>query len=142
MKRKCFAPVCAGLLALSLFSGCANDSVNYKNGSYTGKSGKDDRGAYGEVKITIKDNKLTACQFVTYKSDGTLKDESYGKINGEIANQDYYNKAQLAVKAMQKYAEQLVAKQKLSSVDAVAGATISFDQFKEAVTEALAAAQA
>lgn len=140
--KKYLAPVLAGFVALSFVTGCANDTISYKDGIYTGKSGKDDRGAYGEVKLTIKDNKLVDCQFITYKNDGTIKDESYGKINGAISNQDYYDKAQLAVQAMQKYADQLIAKQKLSGVDGITGATISFDQFKEAVTEALSAAKA
>ena len=49
---------------------------------------------YGEVTITIKDNAITACEFKTYEENGTLKDENYGMVDGEIKNQDYYNKAQ------------------------------------------------
>jgi major membrane immunogen (membrane-anchored lipoprotein) len=38
---------------------------------------------------------------------------------------------------MEDYARQLVAAQELADVDAIAGATIAFGQFEEAVTDAL-----
>ncbi|ATW27391.1 FMN-binding protein [Candidatus Formimonas warabiya] len=134
-----------GVLALTLLllSGCGNgsDSSAYQDGTYTGKSSPDDRGAYGEATVTIADHKITACTYVTRQKDGTVKDEEYGKVNGEISNQDYYDKAQLAVKAMQQYARQLVEVQKPEDVDAVSGATIAYDQFMEAVKNALEAAK-
>jgi major membrane immunogen (membrane-anchored lipoprotein) len=61
-------------------------------------------------------------------------------VNGEISNQAYYDKAQLAVRAMEAYAQQYVATQDVKAVDAVSGATIAYDQFREAVGEALAGA--
>ena len=131
------------ILALGLFAGCgkASGSTSYKDGTYTGKSGQDDKGAYGEASVTIIENKITDCKYVTRQSDGSIKDEEYGKVNGEISNRDYYDKAQLAVKAMQQYAQELVKVQKLEEVDAVSGATIAHDQFTEAVKDALAQAK-
>jgi major membrane immunogen (membrane-anchored lipoprotein) len=127
------------MLILALLSGCQDSSrdVVYKDGTYIGKSGEDDRGAYGEVTITIKDGEIAACEFVTWQKDGTIKNENYGKINGEISNQDYYDKAQLAVGAMKQYALTLVEVQAAEDVDAVSGATNSYDQFYEAVSSAL-----
>lgn len=127
------------VLALGLFSGCgkSSGSASYKDGTYTGKSSEDDKGAYGEATVTIRDNKITDCRYVTWQSDGTEKDEEYGKVNGEISNRDYYDKAQLAVKAMQQYALELVNVQKPEEVDAISGATISHGQFVEAVKDAL-----
>jgi major membrane immunogen (membrane-anchored lipoprotein) len=104
---------------------------------YSGRSGEDDTGAWGEVVITIADGRIAACDFVTREKDGTVKGENYGKINGEIASQDYYDKAQLAVRAMRQYAGEYVEKQRLRDVDAVSGATLSYDQFNEAVEYAL-----
>ena len=127
-----------------MFTGCGGGSL--KDGTYSAESsmyesledGEDEGGeGYGAVTITVKDNKVTACEFTTYMPDGTPKDEEYGKKNGEIANQDYYNKAQRAVKASQNYAEQLAAKGDLKEVDAITGATISYNEFNEAVELAL-----
>lgn len=131
------------VLALGLLAGCGGDSgdVSYIPGTYTGKSGKDDSGAYGEVTVTIQDNRITDCVFITWQQDGTIKDEEYGKVNGAIANQDYYDKAQAAVKAMPQYAQQLAEVQKPEEVDVISGATVSHDQFVEAVENALQAAQ-
>jgi major membrane immunogen (membrane-anchored lipoprotein) len=78
---------------------------------------------------------------VTWQRDGTIKDAEYGKINGEISNQSYYDKAQLAVRAMEKYAGDLGRAGNLKDVEAVSGATIAYDQFREAVGEALEGAR-
>lgn len=139
MKNKAFSIVSALAFTVLLLAGCKDSSapVTYKDGTYTGKSSGDDRGAYGEATITIQDTKITDCQYVTWQKDGSIKDENYGKVNGVISNQDYYDKAQLAVKAMKEYAEKLVEVQKLEDVDAISGATIAFDQFQEAVNDAL-----
>ena len=117
-------------------------SANYADGTYEGKSqvheGDEDGNGdgYGVVTITIKDNAITACEYRTYETDGTLKGDDYGKQNGEIANKDYYAKAQKAVKANAVYAEELVGKD-LNDVDAISGATISYNEFREAVMDAL-----
>jgi major membrane immunogen (membrane-anchored lipoprotein) len=123
------------ILALLLVAGCGEPA--YRDGVYSGRSGADDTGAWGEVVITIAEGRIAACEFVTREKDGTLKGEDYGKINGEIASQDYYDKAQLAVRAMGQYAKDFVEKQRLKDVDATSGATIAWDQFNEAVGYAL-----
>jgi major membrane immunogen (membrane-anchored lipoprotein) len=115
----------------------ACEKAGYKDGIYSGRSGEDDTGAWGEVVITIAGGRIAACEFITRAKDGTIKGEDYGKINGEIANQDYYDKAQLAVRAMEQYARAYVEKQRLRDVEAVSGATIAYDQFNEAVESAL-----
>lgn len=145
MNRK-YLPVFGGAaLAALLLAGCG--SANYADGTYTAQSsvyegiededGDEGGDGYGVVTITLKDNVIVDCEFTTYMTDGTVKDEEYGKKDGEIANQDYYNKAQRAVRASQNYAEQLAAKGSLKEVDAISGATISFDEFNEAVRLAL-----
>jgi major membrane immunogen (membrane-anchored lipoprotein) len=119
--------------------GCGDSA--YKDGTYTGRSGPDDQDAFGEVTLTIAGGKIADCRFVTRQKDGSIKDENYGKINGEISNQSYYDKAQLAVAAMEKYAQDLRRTGKPEAVEAVSGATIAYDQFREAVEEALEAAR-
>jgi major membrane immunogen (membrane-anchored lipoprotein) len=120
---------------LVLLPGCGR--APYKDGVYTGRSGEDDTGAWGEVSLTIGAGKLSACEFITRQKDGSVKDENYGKINGEISNQDYYDKAQLAVEAMKKYTAEYLKAGNIQDVEAVSGATIAYNQFLEAVEQAL-----
>ena len=142
-----------GILVFALsVTGCGGDSdskaANYKDGTYEGKSsvyqsedGSGEGNGYGVVNITIKDGKIAECTFKTYEPDGTLKAEDYGKADGEVANRDYYNKAQKAVAACNEYANMLVANGQLSGIDAISGATKNYDQFKEAVRDALKQAE-
>ncbi len=141
-KKKYTALFCAAVLAVGL-TACGGSAAKYKDGTYEGKSqvyeGDEDGNGdgYGVATVTIKDNQVTDCQYLTYQTDGTLKDENYGKKNGEIANADFYNKAQKAVLACPKYAAGYVENGDLSKVDAISGATISYNEFQEAVEDAL-----
>jgi major membrane immunogen (membrane-anchored lipoprotein) len=142
MNKKVLGALCAASFALTLLPGCGKSGESsYADGSYVGQSGKDDRGAYGEVTLTIKDGKVATCDCLTWQKDGSVKDEDYGKVNGKIENEEMYAKAQLAVDAMQKYADQFEEVKDIEGVDAISGATISYDQFVEAVTKALKEAE-
>jgi major membrane immunogen (membrane-anchored lipoprotein) len=127
------------LAVLLAAAGCG--SRGYADGVYSGKSGVDDTGAWGEVTISVTGGRVADCRFITRQKDGTVKDENYGKVNGEISNQDFYDKAQLAVRAMEQYAGAFRATGDLRKVEAVSGATIAFDQFTEAVEIALEKAE-
>ena len=101
----------SGIAAVCIFAGCGGGKADYKDGTYEGKSsvfeGEEEDGSgagYGVVSLTLEGGKITAAEFTTYEPDGTLKDSEYGKQDGEIANQDFYNKAQRAVQASSKYA--------------------------------------
>ena len=136
MKLKLWGLVfCAAVLLSSCSRAVLSDGV------YRGKSSADDTGAYGEITITVTGGKIVACDFITRQKDGTVKGEDYGKVNGEIANRDFYEKAQLAVRAMKRYVEQYVETRDLKAVDVVSGATIAYNQFLEAAEEALAMAR-
>jgi major membrane immunogen (membrane-anchored lipoprotein) len=121
------------------FGGCGK--VSYHDGVFVGRSGVDDTGAFGEVSITISGAELKDCGFVTWHIDGTLKDEHYGKVNGEISNADYYAKAQLAVRAMDDYVRQYKETWNLNKIDGISGATIAYNQFIEAAEKALGQAR-
>ena len=142
--KKLFATLACSLLLAASFAGCGgSDNRAYKDGVYTGKSSVytgDEEGngnGYGEVTITVKDNAITACEFKTYEENGTLKGDDYGKIDGEIKNQDYYNKAQKAIKGSEKYAKRIIGKINPADVDSISGATFSYNQFVDAVNDAL-----
>lgn len=139
------------LLCAALLAGCGGGgkTVSYKDGTYTAESsvfinddGTDDGNGYGVVTLTIREGKIAECTYQTFQEDGTLKDENYGKQNGEIANRDYYSKAQKAVASCDEYARMLVANEGLKGIDAITGATVDYNEFVEAVNIALAEAAA
>ena len=140
MKGKSIALFCVLSLALLALSGCGG-AASYADGTYEGKSEmyEDNEGGdgdgYGEVSLTISGGVITDCSF------GDPKDAEYGKEGGVIANQDYYNKAQRAVQACDQYAQELVEAGELKGVDAISGATINYNQFQDAVKDALAQAK-
>lgn len=132
--------IAASLLTGVLVTSCSGKNPSqYKDGTYTGRSTDfeaDESGngaGYGEVEITIKDNKIVDCSFKMYELDGTLKDEDYGS---DLSDENRL-KAQKAVQSAERYAALLVAKGSLDDVDAISGATISYNEFTEAVNDAL-----
>ena len=146
--KKLFVITLAGLLCAGILAGCGGSQKTYADGTYEGKSsvyenndGTDDGNGYGVVTITIKDGAITECTYQTYETDGTLKDEDYGKQDGQIANKDYYTKAQRANAACAEYATQLISSGQIDDVDVISGATINYDEFKEAVDAALSQAE-
>ena len=147
MKKRMIPAVLLSLCAMTALPGCGEKS--YADGTYTAQSSSyinDDEdetagNGYGIVTLTIKDNVITECTFQTYELNGTLKDEDYGKENGEIANRDFYNKAQKALAACEKYAQQLVETNSVKEVDAISGATVNYSEFQEAAKAALKQAE-
>ena len=142
MKGKSIALFCVLSLALLALSGCGG-AASYADGTYEGKSEmyEDNEGGdgdgYGVVSLTIAGGVITDCAFSTFQLSGDPKDAEYGKEGGIIANQDYYNKAQRAVQACDQYAQELVEAGELKGVDAISGATINYNQFQDAVKDAL-----
>lgn len=141
MNKRIMAAV---LAAITILTGCGGGSTTYKDGTYEGKSsvfqnddGTDDGNGYGVVTLTITDGKISDCTYKTYEVDGTEKGEDYGKEDGRIANRDYYNKAQKANAACEEYAKMLVQNGQLKGIDAISGATINYNEFVEAVNDAL-----
>lgn len=147
MKR--IALTAAAVMFAAALTACG--SVSYKDGTYTARSAEyisdntaeeeSEANGYGEIEITISGGKITDCKFSTYQLDGTPKDEDYGKVNGEVKNRDFYNKAQRARAACDNYATQLKTKGSLDEVDAVSGATINYNEFKDAAEAALGQAE-
>ena len=94
------------------------------------------------MRLTLEGGKITACEFTTYELDGTLKDENYGLISdGQVGNKDFYNKAQKAIQAASVYAGQLVETGDVEKIDVISGATYNYNDFKDAVRDALRKAE-
>ena len=106
-----------------------------KDGIYTIESSLNEEFGKSVLTLTIKDKKITAASFTGYDLFGNVKDKNYGSLTGK--DSDDYKKAQVAVDAIKIYPQQLVETQDLSKVDAISGATISYDQFVETTLRAV-----
>lgn len=126
------------IIAAVILTGCGS---KLKDGVYTGESSSDERGAVGEITLEIEAGKIVNAEYQTRMEDGNLKDEDYGKVDGVIKDQAHYDQAQTAVQAMPEYAAALVETQDVTKVDAISGATNTYNQFVEAANNALAEAK-
>ena len=113
------------------------DMTGVKDGTYAADSGQHEKLGHSHVELTIKDGAIVNVVHIGIDRDGKPKDEHYG----EGREPGIQKKAQVAYKAIGSYASQLTSKKDLAKVDAIAGATVSYDQFKEAVTKAVAEAK-
>ncbi len=119
MTKRILAVLLVAALSVAAFTGCAKKAV-YVDGTYVGYSAQDAHGNLGEVTLTIAADKITA---VTYVERMPKTKDNYP-----------YPTAVEAVAAMQ---AQLIEKGDIAQVDAVAQATGTSAQVKEAVTDAL-----
>lgn len=148
--RKWLSMIIVGCMIAILAAGCSREKAEdhsghanhdmhtaYKDGTYTGKSSPDDRGAIGELTLTIQQGKITKADYKGIQKDGKVKDSEYGKTNGTIENPEFYKKAQQGLKGAMSYGPRLIETQDLNKVDSISGATLSFKQFSEAGHKAL-----
>lgn len=113
-------------------------SIKYKDGVYKSFANiKDDWGGTAEVEIKIKEGKIVECTFLSYEKNGNLKGSEYGKVDGVIKNMGLYKIAQASVLRAAEYGQKLVETQNIDDVDVIAGASISYKLFKDAVENAL-----
>ena len=159
MKKRAAAVLSAALFAAFL-AGCGSDTAEdkpadsavqgaavkkiadidlstAKDGTYNAESSENSEYGHGKIALTIKDHKIESVTYFGVDKDGAMKGEDYGKKNGQISDPQNYKKAQNAVKANAAYGVQLVERQQPGKVDAISGATISYEQFIEASTKAL-----
>ena len=111
----------------------ALDMKGVKDGTFAADSSAHEKIGHSHVELTIKDGVITKVVHTGIDKEGKPKDENYGAGKSESAQK----KAQVAYKAIGSYASQLEEKKDLAQVDAITGATVSYDQFKEAVTKAV-----
>ena len=111
----------------------ADEAVALKDGTYTGKSSEDDYGGHIEVTITVADGKISETVVKNLQKDGSEKGEDYGKEAGE----EGHKTAQMTLEASQTYGKELTEKGSVEKVEAVSGATQSYNQFVEAANDAI-----
>ncbi len=124
------------VIALSLMLLVACSSAP-KDGTYQGTYQADDNSSSMTVELTIKDGEISACTMTAYDQTGTVKDENYGKNAGK----DNYAIAQKALAGMKQYPALLIETQNVDDIDAVSGASVSLQEFKIAVKDALSNAK-
>ncbi len=119
-----------------------DSTVVYKDGTYTGSS----RASYtyepywGNARVTIKNNLVTDIKFCI--RDSNLHENFDGNYEKHFTgNEVYIQQSRNDWKGVQTYQLKLSEKQDINKVDAVSGATWSYNIFKASVKEALKAAQ-
>jgi major membrane immunogen (membrane-anchored lipoprotein) len=113
-------------------------SAVHKDGTYEGKS----RAKYiyepywGSVHLTLKNGLFTEINFVIRDSNlHETFDEKYEKhFEG---NPEYIQQSRNDWKGVQTYPKKLSEKQDINKIDAISGATWSYNIFRESVNEAL-----
>ncbi len=118
------------VLLLTLAVGC---SAGLKDGDFSGTYTSEENGSTTTVNLTIKDQKIVACELIAKDAQGNIKGENYGKDAGD----KNYQLAQKAVAGMQQYPAMLIETQNVDDVEAVSGASISLIEFRIAVKAAL-----
>ena len=113
------------------------DLTGAKDGTFAADSSEHAQIGHSHVELTIENGAIAKVVHTSFDKDGKQKDENYGADKPEGVRK----KAQVAYKAIGSYASQLESKKDLAKVDAIAGATISYDQFNEAVAKAVEAAK-
>ena len=113
------------------------DLTGAKDGTYAADSSEHAQLGHSHVELTIENGAITKVVHTGFDKDGKVKDENYGADKPEGVRK----KAQTAYKAIGSYASQLESKKDLAKIDAIAGATVSYDQFNEAVAKAVEAAK-
>lgn len=123
MKMKYFAALLTALFILPL-SGCGQEDV-MQDGYYTAQAQDYVHGWKEFVTITVKSQAIVAVEYNAMNASGFIKswDNSYMKLMNEI-NGTYPNEY------TRSYAQQLTKTQSQDSVDAITGASTSWDSFK------------
>jgi major membrane immunogen (membrane-anchored lipoprotein) len=135
IKKNVFVLIALLFLAFTL-------SVIYKDGIYHGSSRSiyTAEPYYGQVAITVKNGKFTHVDFFVRDSakheyfDGTYEKYFAG-------NDEYINQCRNDWKGVQSYPDSLLKYQDINKVDAISGATWSYNLFKASVNEALILAE-
>lgn len=122
----------------------------YADGIYEGKSALTSEAYYGKAEVTIKNGRISKVDFEIYdtavfKSNGNSKhkaddellmDEIYGEevFDGVPV---YQEQTRNELAGMKKYRQQLVKIQDVNKVDAISGATWSYNIFQETMKNTL-----
>jgi major membrane immunogen (membrane-anchored lipoprotein) len=137
MKKFLFlASLC--ILAVAVCSSASKGGKKYKDGTYVGESRSIyvQEPFYGETTVTIKNDEIVAVQFrIVDRQNNEVFDEKYEKHYA--GNEEYIQQCRNDWKGVQTYPMLLAQKKDMSKVDAISGATWSYNIFKASLEEAL-----
>ncbi|MEJ5264446.1 MAG: FMN-binding protein [Bacteroidales bacterium] len=114
------------------------NAQQYKNGTYEAQSRSKyrDEPFVAHVKITIKNDSVVAIQFwIVDTVRKELFDDKYERHYKD--NPAYVDQCRNDLKGIQQYPKVFLVKQKISQVDALTGATWSYNMFVAALEAAL-----
>ncbi len=138
MRRSTLLSIITTIPLLLSVSCVAKNSHKYKDGEFTGisKSIYLRENFYGVTKITISEGKISKVDFSIIDMDNKVFfDEKYEERFKDIP--EYVNQCRNEWKAIDIYPNILLEKQKIDSLDAITGATWSYNMFESSLKEAL-----
>jgi major membrane immunogen (membrane-anchored lipoprotein) len=115
---------------------------HYKDGKYSGisKAGYLDEPYYGCTQLVIENGKISRVEFfVRDSAKHEYFDDHYEKYF--IGNEEYMQQCRNDRKGVLSYPDSLLKYQDINKLDAIAGATWSYNLFKASVKEALMKAE-
>jgi major membrane immunogen (membrane-anchored lipoprotein) len=151
MKKRGWTVLTVLFALCSIFVGCGGNAEGpYKDGEYEGKSGATTEGYYGKANVTVKKGRIDKVDFKIYDTavfksfgnskhkdaDELLLDETYKNEVYETAP-GYQEQTENELKGIEKYEGELVEKQAVDEVDAISGATWSYELFQETLKDTL-----
>ncbi len=138
MKHRIFFFLFVLMFSASAYSQVQDSAIKYKDGTYFGQS----RSKYiyepywGRVNLTLKNGLITEIRFVI--RDSNLHETFDGNYERHFeGNAVYIQQSRNDWKGVQVYPVKFTDKQDINKVDAVSGATWSYNIFKASVNEAL-----
>jgi len=125
-------------LAIALSSGTMSVKKQYKDGTYTGESQSKYKGEpyWGQATLEIKNDKIVKLTFQIIDKD---KNEVFGPDYEQHFkdNPEYIQQCRNDLKGIKAYTEKFNQSKKLEQVDAITGATWSYNIFRDAIKVAL-----
>lgn len=146
LKSNDVKPIIAEVKPLSLLAAANTNSKNvikkYKNGVFKIQTPLDSEKYYTKVKLSVKKGKIATVDWTIYDaghSDKAFNKEYYKVMEpyGDL----YVKQAKDDWAGSRNYAKELIKTQNIDKVDTVAGATWTYNKFKEAVEMALLVAK-
>jgi major membrane immunogen (membrane-anchored lipoprotein) len=113
-------------------------TMKYKDGTYEGKSRADyiSEPYWGDVRLTLKKGLIIEIDFII--RDSSLHETFDGEYEKHFkGNPEYIQQNRNDWKGVQTYPKKLSEKQDINKLDAISGATWSYNIFRASITEAL-----
>ena len=130
--------LCLLSFAIVLSAGTMNVKKQYKDGTYTGESQSryTSEPYWGQATLEIKNDKIVK---LTFQIVDKNKNEIFGPDYEQHFkdNPEYIQQCRNDLKGIKAYTEKFNQSKKLEQVDAITGATWSYNIFKDAIKVAL-----